>query len=184
MYFHILTWSGTLWLLWRLSCIKWWFLWKLSYKRIFSWRMFCWEQTICGIYLEAVLWEDIYDIFLEWTIETMCDVLKEYKYNHTDCERMILHWFTLQCFTDLCWRHPCIRLPCNTLLVFSDLGLSWLHREKYTKELFMVAFCHFHRLMLICWSLTVSSGSWCCYQLMFSLCWLDWTANTDLCLMF
>ena len=74
-------------------------------------RMFCWSRHVRGE-----------DVWLRPMLERTCDVWKEYKYTWIDSE-----WGS------------CIGLPCNTLLVFTDLHLLWLYREKCPKE-FLVVF--------------------------------------------
>ena len=58
------------------------------------------------------------DVLLERKLQKVSGVLKEYKENPTDNERMLLHR--------------------TALLVFSDLRWSSLSREKRVKELLMV----------------------------------------------
>jgi hypothetical protein len=80
---------------------------------------------------------------------------KIYKWNLTDSDRMLFHYYTVQHFTGLRW--------------------SSLHREKWAKELLVVpanSGC-FLWLMLIQWSLAVSSGSFCHYWFIFGVCY--WT---------
>jgi hypothetical protein len=81
---------------------------------------------------------------------------------------------------------PCTGLPCSTLLVFADLHLSWLWREREIRQgtsfYIPVASCCFCGLRVIQWSLEVSSGLSHCYWFLFQFA--NWTMATDLCLMF
>ena len=60
------------------------------------------ETQLCHV---MVFWklsgERVYDVLLEWTVERARDIWKGYKYNPTESERMLLHWFTLQYFAGL-----------------------------------------------------------------------------------
>jgi hypothetical protein len=98
----------------RLSCVMWCFLLEavLCVDVLLS-------RYMRGCFYEAGIWEE--DL-LRQTLEAMCDFWKEYKWNTTDSG----------------WQWSCIGSPCNTLLVLVDLHLSWLDREKCTKDLHML----------------------------------------------
>jgi hypothetical protein len=99
----------------------------------------------------------------------LCNVWKEYKQNPTNTE-----WGS------------CIGSPCNPSQVLADFCLLWLYREKHQRTScgIFAAFWHFLGLMPIHWSLVVSSRSSKCYWFVFGVCQLDWSATTDLCLIF
>lgn len=81
----------------------------------------------CGVFLDEVYWEDVW---LRQTLERMCDVCRERKYNTADSERCL-----------------CIDLHCNALLVFTDIPLSWLCREKWTSRGILAASWHLWGLL-------------------------------------
>jgi hypothetical protein len=110
------------------------------------------------------------DIFIEWMLESTCDIWKGYKYNSTDSKQCCVALVPLAtlCWswlgfadTGLCWHCCGISSPC--LLHGS---LLWHPIEKHTEHLLVMfqwllvtsadwADCHQQSLM-------VSSGSNCC----------------------
>lgn len=141
------------------------------------------ETQLSGdVFMEAVLWEDV---FLRHTWE---DTWCRKNWSVTDRQwTELLHWFALQCFTDLGWCCSCFALH-----LFADLCLPWLCRDKHAKELLGVLqlllgastdSCHraepcgffwIELLLPICvWYVPIRLD--CCYGLIF-ISVLDWIA--------
>lgn len=119
------------------------FFWKLPCEMII-----CGEQT-CSVFLKAGCWHSTFcqgqhlrgHMMFGKSInitQQMVDKILALVLLATFC----WSWFG---FDDagLCWWHPCIGLTC----FLTDLHLSWLHREKQTKELLVV----FQLLLTSCW---------------------------------
>ena len=71
--------------------------------RFMKWKsLVSMETQLCHMMFSWKLsGERVCDVLLEWTLERAHYVCKGYKYNPTEGKRMILHWFTLQCFAGL-----------------------------------------------------------------------------------
>ena len=98
---------------------------------------------------------------------------------------MLLHWFTLFLFAGLCWTLLMLvftdnALPRVHLAFLVDLYLSWLHREKWTKELQVILWQILAASMDLGWLLESRGFFWIKPQLLIhvlGVLLLDWTAD-------